>query len=512
MSLALGIDLGTSFSCAAAVRDDAVVVVEDEQGRRTTPSIVHFSSSGQVIVGHDARPLMISEARNTIHAAKRFLGRRFHDGAVRVAQNAYLYRVGEGPNQWPVIEAWGGPYTVPEVCACILRDLKIRAETFFGEPVEQAVITVPANADDAQREQTRIAGRIAGLKEIHLLNEPTAAALAYSLTGAAGRRMVVYDFGGGTFDCSVIDWATPSAKVLSTHGDSFLGGDDIDIAMAVHLAQLFKTETGVDLRGRVVEWNRLLQACEQAKRQLSRAGAATIRMKNIVSTADGPLDFVRKLNREELEQLVESYVSQTIELTLDAVALGGLEVGSVDQVLLVGGSSRLPLVRRSVQEAMGQAPLFDLDPNTAVAMGAAIEAHRLAGGKAPALERVPREMVEVVPHAIGLATAGGGFDPVISGNSSLPAAGSRTYTTWRDEQQEMRFIVLQGDSATAIQNVRLGEFVIDGLPRRPAGQVEVNLLFEVGADGLLRASARDTVSKKVHRYRVRVSDSPRGAW
>ncbi len=231
-----------------------------------------------------------------------------------------------------------------------------------------------------------------------------------------------------------------------------------------------------------------------------------------MNTAHGSLDLILKLTRDELERIVEPYVSQTIELMLDAVALGGLEVEMVDQVLLVGGSSRLPLVRRSVREAMSQAPLFDLDPNTAVAMGAAIEAHRLAGGRAPALERVPREMVEVVPHAIGLATAGGGFDPVISRNSSLPASGERVYTTWRDSQQEMRFIVLQGNSTTAKDNVQLGEFVIDGLPQRPAGEVEVKLLFEVGSDGLLRASAQDTVSNQVHRYRVRVSDSPRGAW
>lgn len=512
MSVVLGIDLGTSFSCAAAVRDDTVVVVEDDQGRRTMPSIVHFAPTGRVIVGHRARPLAIDEPRDTILSAKRFLGRRAHDPAIRVGQNAYLYRIAEGPNHWPVIEARGGPYTVPEICACILRELKTRAEQFFGERISKAVITVPANADDAQREQTRIAGRIAGLEVIQLLNEPTAAALAYSLSGARGQRMVVYDFGGGTFDCSVIDWGTPTAKVLATHGDSFLGGDDIDLAMALHLTQVFKEREGVDLRGRMAEWRRLLLACEEAKRRLSHAETTAIELEDVAYTPRGAVGLSCEMSKAELEGLIEPLVAQTVELMLDAVALGGLELGAVDQVLLVGGSSRLPLVRSSVRQAIGRAPMYDLDPDVAVAVGAAIEAQRLVGGRSPSLERVPREMVEVVPHAIGLATAGGGFDPVIGRNAPLPAVGERTYTTWRNDQHEMRFVVLQGNSTLAVENARLGEFVIDDLPRRPAGDVVVKLTFEVGTDGLLRASARDSATNKVHRYRTRVAESPRGGW
>ena len=300
--------------------------------------------------------------------------------------------------------------------------------------------------------------------------------------------------------------------MLATHGDTFLGGDDVDLAMALSLATKFNEREGVDLRGRTAQWRRLLLTCEEAKRRLSRTDLTTIEVPDVANTSRGVLDLAFELTRTDLEVLVEPIVRQTIDLMLDTLALAGLDIYSVDQVLLVGGSSRLPLVRSAVRQALGKTPLIDLDPDTAVAIGAAIEAHRLHGGTSPSLERLPREIVQVVPHAIGLATAGGGFDPVIPRNSPLPVIGERSYTTWREAQQEMRFVVLQGDSANAADNARLGAFVIDDLPRRPAGEVEVKLTLEVGTDGLLRASARDTFSNKVHRYRIRVSESPRGGW
>jgi molecular chaperone DnaK len=509
MSVVLGIDLGTSFSCVAAVRDDSVVVVEDHEGHRTVPSVVNFAPTGEVIVGYAARPMIVEDPYHTIHSAKRFLGRRYTHGSVRVAQNAYLYKVSEGPNQWPMIEARGGPYTVPEVCACVLQELKTRAEQFFGEKVEKAVITVPANADDAQREQTRIAGRIAGLEVLRLLNEPTAAALAYALGGVRGNRMVMYDFGGGTFDCSVISWGKDTATVLATHGDTFLGGDDIDLAIAERLAEDLLSRTGVDVRREVSEWKRLLLACEAAKRSLSAKPSTRIRLEGVGYTDDGPVSLDFTLDRETLDEMVKPLIQQTVDLMLDAVALGGLDIKDIDEVVLVGGSSRLPQVRKAVTDAVGRTPLLVFDPDTVVAMGAAIEAQRVVGGRSPNLGLAPRELVEVVPHSIGLATAGGGFDPVILRNSRLPASGQRTYTTWRDNQQEMRFVVLQGDSQRAVENARLGEFIVANLPPRKAGQVEVKLLFEVNSDGLLRASARDTTTNRVHRYRVRVADALR---
>jgi molecular chaperone DnaK len=507
MSIVLGIDLGTSFSCAAAVRGHSVVVAEDDQGRRTMPSIVHFASSGRVVVGHEARPLVARDPAHTIISAKRFLGRRYNDGALRIARNAYFYKVIEGPNSWPMVDSRGGPYTVAEVCACILQELKIRAEAFFGEPIRQAVITVPANADDAQREQTRIAGKIAGLEVLRLLNEPTAAALAYALGGVVGDNTVVYDFGGGTFDCSVIRWGEDAARVLATHGDSFLGGDDIDRALAEHIAKDVLERYGVELRGRVNEWRRLLLACEEVKRGLSRAPSIRLRLPEVAQTKRGPLSIDVEITRETLERLAQPLVLQTVELMLDAVALGGLELSQVDEVVLVGGSSRLSAVRRAVADAIGRPAHLDFDPDTVVAMGAAIEAQRLLGGSTPTLERAPRELVDVVPRSIGLATAGGGFDPIIRRNSSLPAKGQRVYSTWRDGQTQMRFVVLQGDHDRAELNARLGEFVVKDLPPRPAGQLQVELSFEVSGDGLLRASARDTTTNHVHRYRVRVVDS-----
>jgi molecular chaperone DnaK len=510
MSLVLGIDLGTSYSCAAAVRDDDVVVVPDDQGRRTLPSVVHFGASGHVTVGHEARPSIVTDPANTIHAAKRFLGRRFSDGSVRIAQSAYLYRVSEGPNQWPMIDARGGPYTVPEICACVLQELKTRAERYFRERIERAVVTVPANADDAQREQTRIAGRIAGLEVVRLLNEPTAAALAYAASGVQGRRLVVYDFGGGTFDCSVIDWGADPSRVLATHGDSFLGGDDIDLAMAERVADDFRRTAGVDLRARVSEWKALLLACEAAKRELSRSPKATVRVDRVAHVSRGTVDLAVEVDRRAFDRWVEPIVRQTVESTLDAVALAGLDIKDVDEVVAVGGSSRIPRVRALLGAAFGRQVRLDLDPDTTIAIGAALEAQRIVGGRMPRMERAPRELIEVVPRSIGLATVGGGFDPIIRKNATLPASGQRSYTTWRDGQQEMRFVVLQGDSERAEENIRLGQFVVSGLPPRPAGQVEVWLLFEVSSDGLLRASARDTTTNRVHRYRVRVADSLRG--
>jgi molecular chaperone DnaK len=405
---------------------------------------------------------------------------------------------------------------VPEVCACVLQELKTRAEQFFGEPAKQAVITVPANADDAQREQTRIAGRIAGLEVLRLLNEPTAAALAYALGGVRGDRMVVYDFGGGTFDCSVIAWGKDTATVLATHGDTFLGGDDIDLAIAERVAAELRARTGVDVKREVSEWKRLLFAAEVAKRSLSAKPSTRIQLKEVGFTDAGPVHLDYELDRETFDELVGPLVQQTVDLMLDAVALGGLEMKDaglepkdVDEVVLVGGSSRLPQVRKAVTKAVGRVPLLVFDPDTVVAIGAAIEAQRVVGGRSPNLGLAPRELVEVVPHSIGLATAGGGFDPVILRNSRLPASGQRSYTTWRDNQQEMRFVVLQGDSERAIENARLGEFIVANLPARKAGQVEVKLLFEVNSDGLLRASARDTTTNRVHRYRVRVADALR---
>ena len=509
MTIVLGIDLGTSYSCAAAVRDETVVVVEDAEGHKTLPSTVHFGAGGEIVVGRQAQQQVPIDPEHTIYSAKRLLGRRFGDGAVRIARSAYFYKIVEGPNQWPMIEARGGPFTVPEVCACVLQTLKANAEQFFGERIEQAVVTVPANADDAQREQTRIAGRIAGLEVIRLINEPTAAALAYAVGGLRRRSMVVYDFGGGTFDCSVIRWGSSSVRVLATHGDSFLGGDDLDLAVARWLADEFHGRTGVDLQTKVVEWKRLLLATEAAKRALSRSTKTPIRLPEMARGARGPIDLEHELTRQELERLIQPQVHQTVELTLDAVALGGLEAEEVDEVVLVGGSSRIPLVRTALRRALGRTPVLDFDPDAVVAMGAAIEAQRLTGGRSPTLERAPQELIEVVPRAIGLATAGGGFDPVIDRNSELPVRGHRAYTTWRDGQREMRFVVLQGDSERAADNARLGEFVVRDLPSRPAGQVEVKLLFEVSSDGLLRASARDSTTDRIHRYRVRVSDSLR---
>ena len=492
--------------------DDAITIVDDDEGRHTLPSIVHFGSNGEVLVGYPAQRLIPFEPLNTIHSVKRFLGRRVQDGMVRIAQHAYLYRVFEGPNQWPVIDARGGPYTISEICSCVLSEIVTRTEKLFGEKVTGAVISVPATADDNQRKQTRVAGRIAGLEVLGLISEPTAATLSYALTGTKGRRVVVYDFGGGTFDCAVIDWGSQTTKVLATSGDSFLGGDDIDLAMAIHIAQAFKAEHGVDLRGRQVEWKRLLLACEKTKRKLTRVRNASIDVDEVLHTDRGVVDLRYEISRDDLEGIVAPYVEQSVTLMLEAVKASEISADQVDQVLLVGGSSRLPLVRDSIREAMGKSPHLELDPDTAVAIGAAIHAQQLVGGRAPSIEKVPRELAEVVPHSIGLATAGGRFDPVIARNAPIPAEGMRSYSTWRDGQQEIRFIVLQGDNVKASENARLGEFSVTGLTRRPAGKVRIELVFNVGLDGLLRIEARETAADRIYRYKVILNDELHGNW
>ena len=510
MSLFLGIDLGTSFSCAAAVRDDMVVVVEDDQRKRSIPSVVHYAANGggeNPLVGPGAVEHIVSDPENTVHSVKRMLGQRYGDGPVRIAQSAYLFKISEGPNSWPQIEARGGPYPITVVCAHILQELKERAERFFGEPVTGAVVTVPANANDAQREQTLNAARIAHLDVLDLVNEPTAAAMSYALLGVKGGTMAVYDFGGGTFDCSVIEWGEGTARVLATHGDSFLGGDDIDLAMALHIAQEFLRTHGVDLRRRAAEWKQLLLTCEAAKRVLSRKQTVKIEVPAVAHDDKGAVDLELEFSREELERLATPYIKQTVDLVQEAIAMAGISAERLDQVLLVGGSSRIPLVRQLVQRTIGKTPLVDVDPETAVAVGAALEAHRASGAESEALGRVSMDCVEVVPQSFGLATAGGGFDAVIKRNTPLPATGMRTYTTWRDGQERMQFIVLQGDSDKSDDNVRLGEFVIDDLPLRKAGDVEVELVFEVGDKGLLWVSGKDTTTNRVRRYRVTVADA-----
>ena len=506
MGVVLGIDLGTSFSSAAAVRGNKLVVVEGPTGERVLPSIVHFGERGEVSVGEKARALSLTNNENTIHSAKRLLGSRFGDGAVRIAQSAYLYKITQGPNRWPMYEVNGGPYTVPAVCSMVLRELRSRSEQFFGEKIEQAVITVPANATDAQREQTRVAGRIAGLEVIGLVNEPTAAALAYAALRSRGRTVAVYDFGGGTFDCSIIEWQQRAAKVLATHGDSFLGGDDIDMEMAMAVAKDFQRRTGVDIRGRAADWKRLVMACESAKRTLSTKPTTALNLPKIAHTQSGAVDLRYDFDRQRLDHIASPMVQQTIELLREALSMASLDASQLDHLLLVGGSSRLPIVKSSVQRALGIEPRSDLDPETAVCLGAALEAHRLLGGRSPGAAESHDQVVDVVPHHFGLATAGGGFDPVIKRNSPLPTTGRRSYTTWREGQREMRFVVLQGESARADDNARLGEFVVSDLPARPAGQVMVELLFAVDTNGLLKVTARESSSGKVHELSIRIND------
>lgn len=507
MELGIGIDFGTTSSCVAAIRDDMVVIIKDEQGYDTYPSVVHFGKKGQVLIGRSASERIIDDPENTIHSIKRVLGRTFNDPVIQVAKSAYFYEIFKGPKSCPMIRARGETYSPAQVSAALLRGLCKRAERFFDEKVRRAVITVPANAGHAQREAIQLAARLAGFKVVRLLNEPTAAALAYALLGVQGKTVLVYDFGGGTFDCSVIRWNKKKATVLASHGDRYLGGDDIDIKLARRVAHDFQKDTGVDIRGQVKDWKRFLTVCEKSKRELSDRLAVPVRLESLAyQKNDEALALEYGFLRDELERLSGEFVRNSLDIVHETLRMAKVSVSDIDKILMIGGTSRMPMVQEAVHSEFGKTPFVDIDPYSAVAIGAAIEAFRSAGGKSPLVDQAPVELVEVSGHSFGLGYSSGDFDPVIEKNSTLPASGWRCFTTKRDNQRELKFTIQQGESKNSAKNIELGVFSVSNLPKQPAGDVKVEVLFEVGHDGILHVSARELQGNKVHQFHIPIAD------
>ncbi|MCC6748740.1 MAG: Hsp70 family protein [Deltaproteobacteria bacterium] len=505
MEYAIGIDLGTSYSSVAVVRDGRPEVLADDFGNLVQPSVVAFLAEGGILVGQAARAQLAVDPYNTVYSAKRLIGRRMDDPDTRAAVSSFPYRVVEGPNSHPVIEIRGERLSIPETSAYILRMMKKIAEARLGVPVDKAVITVPANFNDAQRESTRIAGRIAGLDVIRIINEPTAASLAYGYGRGLNKLLAVYDFGGGTFDFTLLELRDRVFRVISTAGDTFLGGDDFDEAVATAVANSFWKQTGIELRRDVVEWTRLILACEGAKRTLSQKTNADLLVQRVAHTAKGVLDLSATLTRDLFNSLCFDLVRRSFAVCERALHDARVRPEDINDVIMVGGTTFIPLVRASVEQFFGQRPRADVSPETAVALGAAIQAHSLMAAPTPEPASTQTILLDVLPHSIGIVTAGGLSEKVLERNMAIPVEQSRVFSTSRDHQTELKIRIVQGESRRADENTALGELVVGDLRPAARGEVEVLVTFEVDTNGILNVTARDRDSGRLYKKSVTVS-------
>jgi len=504
----IGIDLGTTNSAVAAIVSGVPTVLPDASGRSTMPSVVSFPEAGGTLIGFDAKARLVDAPQDTIYSVKRLIGRMFNDPAVRAARASLPYEITQDPNgQVSVQTRAGHSYSVVEISAMILHAVASRARQKFGPGPLSTVITVPANFNDAQREYTRVAGRVAGLDVLRIVNEPTAAALAFGFDGSRDGTIAVYDFGGGTFDISLVEIKGGVYRVLSTAGDAFLGGDDIDVALAGQLADRFRRDHRLDLRRSQVEWQRLLFATERAKCELAEKDETEVVVEQAGFGEGGAVDLRMKVTRNDLASVAYAFVERSIELTHKCMAAANMSPKSVSDVVLVGGTSCVPLVGAAVGEFFGKAPRRDVDPMHAVALGASLHAALLTNTpiKKPKAAPASTLLVDVLPHSIGIAVAGGGVEWILKSNSVVPTEEKRRFTNWRDDQKEMRFVLLQGDSPRAAENTRLGEFVIPDLRPAPAGQVEIEVGFEVDVNGILCVTAVDLATKRETSRRLKIS-------
>jgi molecular chaperone DnaK len=505
MELAIGIDLGTSYSSVAVVRDGVPEVLPDTDGVTAQPSVVAFPAEGGILVGTTARSRLITDPHNTIYSAKRLIGRRMDDPDTRMAVASFPYSVVEGPNGHPIVEIRGERVSIPEISAYVLRSMKKIAEMHLRQPVDKAVITVPANFNDAQRESTRIAGRIAGLDVIRIINEPTAASLAYGYGRGLNRFVAIYDFGGGTFDFTLLELRDRVYRVITTAGDMFLGGDDFDEVLATAVANSFWKQTGIELRRDVVEWQRLLFACEAIKRELSSATIAPLKLLRVAHTATGALDLSAAVSRELFNSLSVDLVRRSFAVCDRAFEDAKLRPDDIDDVVLVGGTTHVPLVRASVEQYFGKQPRVDVNPETAVALGAAIQAAGLMAVPTPQPSATQTVLLDVLPHSIGIVTAGNMVEKVLERNMAIPVEQSRVFSTSRDGQGEVKIRIVQGESRRADENTPLGELVVSDLRPAPRGAVQVLVTFEVDTNGILNITARDRDSGRICKKSVKVS-------
>ncbi len=497
MAKVVGIDLGTTNSCVAVVLDGTPTVIPNKAGYKTTPSVVAVSESGRRLVGQMAKRQAITNSRHTTYAAKRLIGRKWGSPAVIHSVETVPYQIVQGPHDDVRVKLRDKVYSIPEVSSMILQEMKLVAEEFLGETITEAVITVPAYFNDNQRQATKDAGRIAGLDVLRIINEPTAAALAYGFGKQLNERVAIYDLGGGTFDISVLEISDGVFDVLATGGDTFLGGEDFDARIIEWLAVEFAREYRVDLRQDDMALQRLKDAAEKAKIELSQVAEKEINLPFVYTRENGEtLHLQRTLSRSQLEELVIDLVQRTLKICQQTMEEAQLGTDSVDEVILVGGMTRMPAVQRAVAELFGREPGKGVHPDEVVAVGAAIQAEALVTDSTDVL------LLDVTPHSLGIMVYGGGFEVIIEQNSTVPTSQSHIFTTVRDNQTSVKILVLQGESSRAEENELLGEFVLTGLRRAPAGEVEIEVTFDISADGIVSVRARDLETGKAQSITV----------
>lgn len=500
MAKILGIDLGTTNSCMAVIEAGEPKVLENKEGNRTTPSVVAISKSGERLVGLLAKRQAVTNPEHTIYSVKRLIGRRFSEPSVQRDVSLVSFKIVQSGDGVKVVMQ-GKEYTPQEISAMVLQKMKADAEERLGEKITEAVITVPAYFDDSQRQATKDAGRIAGLDVKRIINEPTAAALAYGFNKKKDEKIVVYDLGGGTFDVSVLEVADDTVEVKATNGDTHLGGDDFDQRIISWIINEFKKESGIDLSKDQLALQRLKEAAEKAKHELSTAMESEINQPFITSDASGPKHLVLKLTRAKLEELVSALVDKTLEPCRKALSDAGLEARHINEIILVGGMTRMPLVQQTVEKFFGQKPNVSVNPDEVVAVGAAVQAGVLQGEVKDVL------LLDVTPLSLGLETLGGVMTKLIERNTTIPTSKSQIFSTAADNQTSVEVHVLQGEREMASDNKALGRFTLDGIPPSPRGVPQVEVSFDIDANGILNVSAKDKASGKEQKITITASTS-----